>query len=90
MNFAYVDIVSIQCADPQCHVWQHIRCVIIPEESTEGAPPASPQLYCEVCRIDRCDPYVLSGPPIYLNCVMLFFPVFMSWLPITQFVKPKH
>ncbi|KVI04986.1 SAP domain-containing protein, partial [Cynara cardunculus var. scolymus] len=30
----------IQCADPQCHVLQHIHCVIILDESTEGVPDA--------------------------------------------------
>nr|XP_043613532.1 E3 SUMO-protein ligase SIZ1-like isoform X2 [Erigeron canadensis] len=47
----------IQCADSHCQVLQHISCVIIPVESTEGAPPAQSQHYCEVCRIDRCDPF---------------------------------
>ncbi|KAL7587619.1 hypothetical protein Lser_V15G36349 [Lactuca serriola] len=47
----------IQCADPQCHVLQHIPCVIIPLESTEETPPVSSQHYCEICRIDRCDPF---------------------------------
>ncbi|KAL4583239.1 hypothetical protein LXL04_007807 [Taraxacum kok-saghyz] len=48
----------IQCSDPQCHVLQHIPCVIIPLESTEEVPFLSSQHYCEICRIDRCDPYV--------------------------------
>lgn len=47
----------IQCADSQCNVLQHISCVIIPVESTEGVPPAASKHYCEVCRIDRCDPF---------------------------------
>nr|GEU72516.1 E3 SUMO-protein ligase SIZ1 isoform X1 [Tanacetum cinerariifolium] len=46
----------IQCADPQCNVVQHIPCVIIPVNSTDGASPASLH-YCEVCRINRCDPF---------------------------------
>ncbi|XP_024991649.1 E3 SUMO-protein ligase SIZ1-like isoform X1 [Cynara cardunculus var. scolymus] len=47
----------IQCADPQCHVLQHIHCVIILDESTEGVPDAPSQHYCELCRINRCDPF---------------------------------
>ncbi|KAI3517273.1 hypothetical protein L1887_16486 [Cichorium endivia] len=48
----------IQCADPQCHVLQHIPCVIIPLDSTEEViPPVSSQHYCEICRINRCDPF---------------------------------
>ncbi|KAL8218238.1 hypothetical protein R6Q57_021611 [Mikania cordata] len=47
----------IQCADSQCNIFQHIPCVIIPEESTEEATPASAQYYCELCRINRCDPF---------------------------------
>ncbi|KAI3809953.1 hypothetical protein L1987_19557 [Smallanthus sonchifolius] len=47
----------IQCADSQCNVFQHIPCVIIPVESTEEASPAPPQHYCEICRVNRCDPF---------------------------------
>ncbi|KAJ4971171.1 hypothetical protein NE237_004270 [Protea cynaroides] len=47
----------IQCEDPQCHVWQHISCVIIPEKPMEGVPPVPPQFYCEMCRISRADPF---------------------------------
>lgn len=47
----------IQCADPQCLVLQHIPCVIILDESTEGVPHAPSQHYCELCRINRCDPF---------------------------------
>lgn len=47
----------IQCADPQCHVLQHIPCVIILDESIEGVPHAPSQHYCELCRINRCDPF---------------------------------
>ncbi|PWA94761.1 zinc finger, PHD-type [Artemisia annua] len=46
----------IQCADPQCNVVQHIPCVIIPDISTDEASPATLH-YCEVCRINRCDPF---------------------------------
>ncbi|KAK9064118.1 hypothetical protein SSX86_017990 [Deinandra increscens subsp. villosa] len=46
----------IQCADSQCNIFQHIPCVIIPVESIEEAPPTS-QHYCELCRINRCDPF---------------------------------
>ncbi|KAI7738795.1 hypothetical protein M8C21_021092 [Ambrosia artemisiifolia] len=47
----------IQCADSQCNVLQHISCVIIPVESTEEASPAPSQHYCEICRVNRCDPF---------------------------------
>ncbi|KAL4575173.1 hypothetical protein LXL04_022015 [Taraxacum kok-saghyz] len=56
----------IQCSDPQCHVLQHIPCVIIPLESTEEVPFLSSQHYCEICRIDRCDPFWKSlAHPLY-------------------------
>ncbi|XP_028082608.1 E3 SUMO-protein ligase SIZ1-like [Camellia sinensis] len=44
----------IQCVDPQCRVLQHISCVIIPEQCSEGIPS---QFYCEICRIRRADPF---------------------------------
>eukprot|EP00268_Persea_americana_P066271 TRINITY_DN8983_c0_g1_i2.p1 TRINITY_DN8983_c0_g1~~TRINITY_DN8983_c0_g1_i2.p1 ORF type:complete len:879 (-),score=190.81 TRINITY_DN8983_c0_g1_i2:706-3342(-) len=48
----------IKCEDPRCHVWQHISCVIIPERPTEGVLPEVPtQFYCEICRINRADPF---------------------------------
>ncbi|KAJ8476750.1 hypothetical protein OPV22_020477 [Ensete ventricosum] len=48
----------IQCEDPRCQVWQHIICVIIPEKSMEGASPEVPShFYCEICRINRADPF---------------------------------
>ncbi|KAF5794690.1 putative chromatin regulator PHD family [Helianthus annuus] len=60
----------IQCADSQCNVLQHIPCVIIPVESTEEASPAPSQHYCEICRVNRCDPFwtTLANP---LNPVKL-------------------
>ncbi|GJU38640.1 DNA-binding protein with MIZ/SP-RING zinc finger isoform 1 [Tanacetum coccineum] len=51
------EIVDQTCADRQCNVVQHIPCVIIPVNSTDGASPASPLHYCETCRINRCDPF---------------------------------
>ncbi|GJT73328.1 E3 SUMO-protein ligase SIZ1-like protein isoform X2 [Tanacetum coccineum] len=58
----------IQCSDPKCHVWQHIPCVVIPMKLTERAPPAPSQHYCEVCRIDRCDPFgFLSSQPLHMD-----------------------
>ncbi|XP_058204682.1 E3 SUMO-protein ligase SIZ1-like isoform X3 [Rhododendron vialii] len=47
----------IQCADPQCLVFQHICCVIIQEEYSEGIPPIPTLFYCEICRIRRADPF---------------------------------
>ncbi|KAL7252975.1 hypothetical protein ACSBR1_007501 [Camellia fascicularis] len=47
----------IQCVDPQCRVLQHISCVIIPEQCSEGIPS---QFYCEICRINRADPFLVT------------------------------
>ncbi|KAJ9553704.1 hypothetical protein OSB04_017749, partial [Centaurea solstitialis] len=62
----------IQCADPQCHVLQHIPCVVIPDESTEGVSDAPSQHYCELCRINRCDPFVLVDQLMWF--VFLYVP----------------
>ncbi|CAH1441599.1 unnamed protein product [Lactuca virosa] len=61
----------IKCEDPRCHVWQHINCVIIPEKPLEGILPAPPpKFYCELCRLGRADPFLLSVahplPPVQL------------------------
>lgn len=39
-------------------MWQHISCVIVPEKPTEGNPPYPEHFYCEICRLNRADPYV--------------------------------
>lgn len=55
----------IQCDDPKCAVWQHLGCVIIPENPIEGYQPEAPsQFYCDICRVNRGDPFwvTLSQP----------------------------
>ncbi|BFG22487.1 hypothetical protein CerSpe_087600 [Prunus speciosa] len=47
----------IQCVDPRCQVQQHIRCVIIPEKTTDCNLPVRPLFYCEMCRLKRADPF---------------------------------
>ncbi|KAH9289358.1 hypothetical protein KI387_033475, partial [Taxus chinensis] len=55
----------IQCDAPKCGVWQHVGCVIIPENPVEGfQPEPPPQFYCDICRVNRGDPFwvTLSQP----------------------------
>lgn len=55
----------IMCEEPKCRVWQHINCVIVPEKPLEGVQPELPQqFYCELCRINKADPFwvTLSHP----------------------------
>ncbi|XP_066359070.1 E3 SUMO-protein ligase SIZ2-like [Miscanthus floridulus] len=50
----------IKCIDPQCNVWQHVGCVIIPdtEKSVDNISPELPScFYCELCRLSRADPF---------------------------------
>ncbi|XP_020518728.1 E3 SUMO-protein ligase SIZ1 isoform X2 [Amborella trichopoda] len=56
-----------KCQDSKCHIWQHLGCVIIPEKPEEGMQPEVPaQFYCELCRINRADPFwVTMGHPLY-------------------------
>eukprot|EP01018_Ginkgo_biloba_P009947 Gb_29862 [translate_table: standard] len=56
----------IQCDDSKCGVWQHLACVVIPEKAVEGVQADVPsQFYCEVCRVNRADPFcVLVGQPL--------------------------
>ncbi|KAI3919698.1 hypothetical protein MKW92_032269 [Papaver armeniacum] len=65
----------IQCEDPRCQVWQHIGCVVIPDKPTEGVPPIPPQFLCEICRINRADPFWLTVtyplPPIKLTALSI-------------------
>ncbi|KAL3536299.1 hypothetical protein ACH5RR_004760 [Cinchona calisaya] len=44
----------VECEDPRCRGLQHSFCVLIPGEQ---AAPAPPQFYCEICRINRADPF---------------------------------
>ncbi|KAL9272730.1 E3 SUMO-protein ligase SIZ1-like protein [Drosera capensis] len=56
----------IKCEDPKCLAWQHIGCVIIPEKPMEGTPPVPSQFYCELCRLNRADPFWLAMEhPLY-------------------------
>ncbi|XP_026433698.1 E3 SUMO-protein ligase SIZ1-like [Papaver somniferum] len=61
----------IQCEDPRCQVWQHIGCVILPDKPMERVPPIPPQFFCEICRIDRADPYTYPLPPIKLTALSI-------------------
>ncbi|ONM41936.1 E3 SUMO-protein ligase SIZ1 [Zea mays] len=50
----------IKCIDPQCNIWQHVGCVVIPdtEKSADNISPELPScFYCEVCRLSRADPF---------------------------------
>nr|ALE30149.1 SUMO E3 ligase [Dendrobium nobile] len=54
----YYSESMIQCEDSRCHVWQHIGCVLIPEEPLDGIMPEIPtSFYCELCRLNRADPF---------------------------------
>ncbi|XP_019052840.1 PREDICTED: E3 SUMO-protein ligase SIZ1 isoform X2 [Nelumbo nucifera] len=56
----------IQCEDKRCNVWQHIACVIIPEKPMEGGPTVPSQFYCEICRLNRADPFwVTLAHPLF-------------------------
>ncbi|KAK6235384.1 hypothetical protein SCA6_010721 [Theobroma cacao] len=56
----------IKCEGPRCQVWQHIRCVIIPEKTMEGNPPVPDLFYCEICRLSQADPFwITSAHPLY-------------------------
>ncbi|XWS75123.1 hypothetical protein CRYUN_Cryun01aG0058300 [Craigia yunnanensis] len=50
----------IQCSDPGCQVQQHVSCVIIPERPMEGIPSVPPIFHCEMCRINRADPFYVT------------------------------
>lgn len=51
----------IQCEDSRCKVWQHIGCVLISEKPLEGIMPEIPSsFYCELCRLNRADPFWLT------------------------------
>ncbi|KAG4385812.1 hypothetical protein AAZX31_12G160400 [Glycine max] len=58
----------VKCEDTKCHVSQHINCVIIPEKPMDGIPPVPDKFYCEICRLDRADPF-------YVSATHLLFPV---------------
>ncbi|XVE99354.1 hypothetical protein REPUB_Repub03eG0190900 [Reevesia pubescens] len=60
----------IQCIDPGCQVQQHVSCVILPEKPMEGIPSVPAIFHCEMCRINRADPFYVTVthliPPVKL------------------------
>ncbi|KAH9619623.1 hypothetical protein KSS87_021389 [Heliosperma pusillum] len=55
----------VQCVDPDCNIWQHINCVIIPERPMETVPTPT-QFLCEICRVKRSDPFwAAMAHPLY-------------------------
>ncbi|XP_021715823.1 E3 SUMO-protein ligase SIZ1-like [Chenopodium quinoa] len=55
----------VQCVDPDCNVWQHSSCVIIPEKATEKISMPI-QFLCEICRVKRADPFwATMAHPLY-------------------------
>ncbi|XP_022745340.1 E3 SUMO-protein ligase SIZ1-like isoform X2 [Durio zibethinus] len=50
----------IQCIDPGCQVQQHVSCVIFPEKPMEGIPSVPAIFHCEMCRINRADPFYIT------------------------------
>eukprot|EP01018_Ginkgo_biloba_P026241 Gb_39446 [translate_table: standard] len=56
----------IQCDESKCGVWQHLACVVT-ENLIEGfQPEVPPQHYCEMCRINRSDPFCVTvAQPLY-------------------------
>uniref|UniRef100_A0A7N0ZTP6 SP-RING-type domain-containing protein n=1 Tax=Kalanchoe fedtschenkoi TaxID=63787 RepID=A0A7N0ZTP6_KALFE len=50
----------IKCEDPKCNVWQHVGCAIIPDKPTVGDPPFPDHFYCEICRLARADPFLVT------------------------------
>ncbi|XP_057523517.1 E3 SUMO-protein ligase SIZ1-like [Amaranthus tricolor] len=46
----------VQCVDPDCNVWQHTDCVIIPEKPTEKISMPT-RFLCDLCRVKRADPF---------------------------------
>ncbi|KAJ1264439.1 hypothetical protein BS78_08G001100 [Paspalum vaginatum] len=63
----------IKCADPQCNVWQHVGCVVIPENEkpADGISPDLPScFYCEMCRISRADPFWITVNNVLLPVIV--------------------
>ncbi|XP_068500494.1 E3 SUMO-protein ligase SIZ1-like isoform X3 [Phaseolus vulgaris] len=50
----------VKCEDTRCHVSQHINCVVIPDKPMDGTPHVPDKFYCEICRVDRADPFCVS------------------------------
>ncbi|KAL6905787.1 hypothetical protein ACP4OV_003388 [Aristida adscensionis] len=61
LGMKYFGLAAKPCIDPECNVWQHVSCVIIPEKPGESIPPElSSCFYCEMCRISRADPFWIT------------------------------
>ncbi|WVZ54980.1 hypothetical protein U9M48_005702 [Paspalum notatum var. saurae] len=67
------NISMIKCVDPQCNVWQHVGCVIIPENEkpVDSISPDLPScFYCEICRISRADPFWVTVNNVLLPVIV--------------------
>ncbi|WOH13494.1 hypothetical protein DCAR_0833004 [Daucus carota subsp. sativus] len=51
-KIACFSLYFLSCENPHCRVLQHKTCAL-------GLGPAPPHYYCQVCRINRADPYYL-------------------------------
>ncbi|KAL8204710.1 hypothetical protein R6Q57_010333 [Mikania cordata] len=66
---------TIKCEDPRCNVWQHIACVIVPEKPMEGILPVPPPIfYCELCRLTRADPFLVTMEHLLLPVRLVVAP----------------
>ncbi|KAJ4808853.1 E3 SUMO-protein ligase SIZ1 [Rhynchospora pubera] len=46
----------IQCEDSRCRVWMHTGCVIV-SDPIDGQFNIPTRFFCEICRIQRADPF---------------------------------
>ncbi|KAJ3686729.1 hypothetical protein LUZ61_015893 [Rhynchospora tenuis] len=46
----------IQCEDSRCRVWMHAGCVIV-SDPVDGQFNIPTRFFCEICRIQRADPF---------------------------------
>uniref|UniRef100_J3NAL5 SP-RING-type domain-containing protein n=1 Tax=Oryza brachyantha TaxID=4533 RepID=J3NAL5_ORYBR len=50
-----------KCEGTQYNTPQHVGCVSIAEKPTDSVPPElPPYFYCDMCRIDRADPFCVT------------------------------
>jgi hypothetical protein len=51
----------IQCDEKKCSVWQHVRCMIVPEKPVESVQPEIPlQFYCDICCNNHGDLFCIT------------------------------
>uniref|UniRef100_A0ACD5XCB9 Uncharacterized protein n=1 Tax=Avena sativa TaxID=4498 RepID=A0ACD5XCB9_AVESA len=74
----------VKCED--CQVQQHADCVLIPEKPT-GRAEVPDHFYCQLCRLKRADPYLVTTGNLLLPVRLIYSNVANDGTNVSQSVE---